>query len=293
MLADRGTLQRTDRNRGGSCHQRTSRRYTQRLLGGRSQQNGVPSHVRAPQDGRFCLVPVEILPQWRSSYPDCCRHPSGRARRASVFGSPDSQHPKSLKSDERPRKSPQRPRSGTSLGPLSDSRQVAGPRTCRDTSPSAGLVIHRRRHPSKHARRLILGTATIDLTWHRYCLEAYRVASGQKPAELQRTMREIRAGPSDQLDHRLGINVAQALCPEALRRAFVQENLRWLCRDCHLGKTRFDRLLARYLRSCRMDWRAALRVWESNRQWVAVFLDPFGIEFDRKNAARPGFPSAA
>ena len=77
------------------------------------------------------------------------------------------------------------------------------------------------------------------------------------------------------------------------RRAFVQENLRWLCRDCHLRKTRFDRLLARYLRACRMDWRAALRAWESNRRWAAVFLDPFGIEFDRKNAARPGFPSAA
>ena len=106
-------------------------------------------------------------------------------------------------------------------------------------------------------------------------------------------MCEICAGPSDELDHRLAIDVARALGTGALRRAFVQENLRWLCRDCHLGKTRFDRLLARYLRSCRMDWRAALRAWESNRRWAAVFLDPFGIEFDRKNAARPGFPSAA
>ena len=79
-------------------------------------------------------------------------------------------------------------------------------------------MIHRRRHPSKHARRLVLETATIDLTWHRYCLETHRIASGQKPAELQRTMREICAGPSDQLDHRLGINVAQALGPEACVR---------------------------------------------------------------------------
>ena len=106
-------------------------------------------------------------------------------------------------------------------------------------------------------------------------------------------MCEICAVPSDELDHRLAINVARALGPEALRRAFVQENLRWLCRDCHLRKTRFDRLLAHYLRSCRMDWRAALRAWESNCRWAAVFLDPFGIEFDRENAARPGFPSAA
>ena len=92
------------------------------------------------------------------------------------------------------------------------------PADCRDTSPSAGLVIHRRWHPSKHARRLVLETATIDLTWHRYCLETHRIASGQKPVELQRTMREICAGPSDQLDHRLGINVAQALGPEACVR---------------------------------------------------------------------------
>ena len=59
------------------------------------------------------------------------------------------------------------------------------------------------------------------------------------------------------------------------------------------AEIRLDRLLARYLRSCRMDWRPALRAWESNLRWAAVFLDPFGIEFDRKNAARPGFPSAA
>lgn len=175
-----------------------------------------------------------------------------------------------------------------------------------------GLAIHHRRHLSKHARRLILRTArwkepavrgicrwcgdpaaTIDLTWHRYCLDAYYVASGQRPSELQRTMCEICAGPSDELDRRLAINVARALGPEALRRAFVQENLRWLCRECHLRKTRFDRLLARYLRACGMNWRSALRAWDANRRWVGVFFRPFGLELIGQNTPRPGFRNAA
>ena len=47
-------------------------------------------------------------------------------------------------------------------------------------------------------------------------------------------MCEVCAGPSAKLDHKLVINVARALGLEALRRAFVQENLRWLCRPCHI-----------------------------------------------------------
>ena len=66
-------------------------------------------------------------------------------------------------------------------------------------------------------------------------------------------MCEVCAGPSAELDHQLAINVARAMGPAALRRAFVQENLRWLCRECHLSKTRFDRPLARYLRVCGLD----------------------------------------
>ena len=175
-----------------------------------------------------------------------------------------------------------------------------------------GLAIHHRRHPSKHARRLILRTArwgdppvrgvcrwcgdltaTIDLTWHLYCLDAYRVASGQKPSELQVTMCEGCGGAADELDHRLAINVARALGPATLRRAFTQENLRWLCRECHLRKTRFDRLLACYLRACRMDWHSALRAFAANREWAAAFLGPFGIEPDVASADRTGFRSAA
>ena len=131
-----------------------------------------------------------------------------------------------------------------------------------------GLVLHHRRHPSAHPRRLVRRTshwgdtpargvcrwchahaASIELTWHRYCLDAYLVASGQKPG-IQVTMCEGCGGPAAELDHRLAINVARALGPEAMRRAFTIENLGWLCRECHRRKTRLDRRLARFLRAC-------------------------------------------
>ena len=47
--------------------------------------------------------------------------------------------------------------------------------------------------------------------------------------------------PSDEMDHRLAIEVARALGPAAMLRAFTPENLRWLCRDCHRRKTDQDR----------------------------------------------------
>ena len=103
-----------------------------------------------------------------------------------------------------------------------------------------GLALHHRRNPSKHPRRLITRTvawndpivrgvcrwcddltSNIHLTWHVYCLDAYRSASGQKPGQLQVTMCEGCGGAGDELDHRLAINVARALGPEALRRAFT------------------------------------------------------------------------
>ena len=81
--------------------------------------------------------------------------------------------------------------------------------------------------------------------------------------------------------------------PEALRRSFTQENLRWLCRECHLRKTRFDRLLARYLRVCGMDWKTALHVLAANRRWAGEFLRPFGLGPEIKDTVRSGFKTAA
>ena len=119
-------------------------------------------------------------------------------------------------------------------------------------------------------------TSTIHLTWHDYCLAAYRVASGQKPG-IQMTMCEGCAGPADELDHRLAINVARAMGPEALRRAFTLENLQWLCSSCHRRKTIADRRLARFIRDCGLDWRRSLRVLHANRAWAGAFLSLFGI----------------
>ena len=107
-----------------------------------------------------------------------------------------------------------------------------------------GLVLHHRRHPAEHPRRLVNRTASwgeppvngicrwcYELTasprtrWHRYCLNAYRVASGQHPDEIQHTLCEICGDPSDEMDHRLAIEVAHALGPTAM--------LRRLCRRSH------------------------------------------------------------
>ena len=166
-----------------------------------------------------------------------------------------------------------------------------------------GLVLHHRRHPSVHPRRLVTRTASwrdspvrgvcrwchehtaaIHLTWDDYCLAAYRVASGQKPLGIQVTMCGGCGGPAEELDHRLAINVPRAMGPEALRRAFTLENLHWLCSSCHRRKTRLDRRLARFLSACSLDWRGALRAWRVNRAWAGAFLAPLGMVDAGKHA---------
>ena len=160
-----------------------------------------------------------------------------------------------------------------------------------------GLVLHHRRHPSEHPRRLVSRTARwgepplngicrwcYELTaspstrWHRYCLNAYRVASGQHPDEIQHTLCEMCGNPSDEMDHRLAIEVARALGPEAMLRAFTPENLRWLCRDCHRRKTRQDRLLAKFLSACSLDWHSARRLLGQHYDWLQTFLLPCSLE---------------
>ena len=136
-----------------------------------------------------------------------------------------------------------------------------------------GLVLHHRRHPAEHPRRLVNRTARwgeppqngicrwcyertahIKTRWHPYCLNAYRVASSQHSDEIQHTLCEICSGPSDEMDHRLAIEVARALGPTAmLRGAFTLYNLRWLGRSCHRRKTRQYRRLAKFLAACSLD----------------------------------------
>ena len=159
-----------------------------------------------------------------------------------------------------------------------------------------GLVLHHRRHQAEHPRRFVNCTASwgdppvngicrwcyertanIKTRWHLYCLNVYRVAPGQHPDEIQHTLCEICGNPSDEMDHRLAIEVARALGPAAMLRAFTLENLQWLCRECHRRKTRLDRRLARYLSGCSLDWRSAWRVARLNRAWLIAFLGPFGL----------------
>lgn len=106
---------------------------------------------------------------------------------------------------------------------------------------------------------------------------------------MQVTKCESCGGVADELDHRLAINVARAFGPAALKRAFNQENLHWPCRECRLRQSCLDRLLARHLRACRMDWHGALMVREWNREWASVFLGPFGLVQDAESVAMPGF----
>ena len=160
-----------------------------------------------------------------------------------------------------------------------------------------GLVMHHRRHPAEHPRRLVNRTARWDeppvagicrwcyeLTaspktrWHLYCLNAYRVASGQHPDEMQRTLCEMCGDLPDEMDHRLSIEVARALGPAAMLRAFTLDNLRWLCRSCHRRKTRQDRRLAKFVTACSLDWYGAQRLLRQNRKWALSFALPCSFE---------------
>ena len=160
-----------------------------------------------------------------------------------------------------------------------------------------GLVLHYRRHPSEHRRRLVNRTASwgeppvngicrwcyertasIKTRWHRYCLNAYRVASGQHPDEIQHTLCEICGDPSEEMDHRLAIEVARALGPAAMLRAFTPENLRWLCRCCHRYKTRQDWRLAKFLSACSLDWHSSRRLLRRHHTWLQSFLLPCSLE---------------
>ena len=170
-----------------------------------------------------------------------------------------------------------------------------------------GLVLHHRRHPSEHRRRLVNRTASwgeppvngicrwcYELTaspktrWHLYCLNAYRVASGQHPDEIQYTLCEICGDPSDEMDHRLSIEVARALGPAAMLRAFTLDNLRWLCRSCHRRKTRQDWQLAKFLSACSLDWYSAKRLLRQHHGWAQSFMLPCSLEPARLNSVGVG-----
>ena len=51
-----------------------------------------------------------------------------------------------------------------------------------------------------------------------------------------------------EIEHELAISVAVALGPDAIIRAFMPDNLRWMCHDCHVEKTRRDRLILKMVK---------------------------------------------
>ena len=56
-------------------------------------------------------------------------------------------------------------------------------------------------------------TANLRLTWHSYCYNAYRVAAGLSPQQIQKTLCQVCGDPAGELDHKLSIVVASALGP--------------------------------------------------------------------------------
>ena len=154
-----------------------------------------------------------------------------------------------------------------------------------------GLVRHHRRHPSAHPRRLVRRVrswgerpvngvcrwcgehaSSIQLTWHGYCLDAYRVASGQKPG-MQLTMCEGCAGPADELDHRLAINVARAL-GDRMRSNEPSRSRTCSGSAARATGTRPGSIAVLHAISGHARWtgEVALRVWRLNRTWAGIFL---------------------
>ena len=114
-------------------------------------------------------------------------------------------------------------------------------------------------------------TASARHSWHPSCVLYYAVASGKRmtmggkwvapPAacglcgrtqqdcddENNRGREVDWAGGLDykalrlELDHRVAIGIAARTGPREHARAFLPDNLWWLCSDCHLSKTTDDR----------------------------------------------------
>ena len=61
--------------------------------------------------------------------------------------------------------------------------------------------------------------------------------------------RNWRAGAVLEHEHELAISVAVQLGRAAIMRAFCPGNLRYLCYDCHVVKTKRDRTILKYLRN--------------------------------------------
>ena len=160
-----------------------------------------------------------------------------------------------------------------------------------------GLVLHHRRHPADHPRRLVNRTARwseppqngicrwccertahIKTRWHPYCLNAYRVASGQHPEEIQHTLCEMCGDPSDEMDHRLARAGPSryAECVHSRQPALAVPEL-------SPAQTRQDRRPANFLDACSLDWHSGKRLLRENRAWALSFMLPCSLRFFKKD----------
>ncbi len=77
--------------------------------------------------------------------------------------------------------------------------------------------------------------------WHLDCVDQYRAMRGESVVPTGPRVCELCGEPGQEIDHRVAISVARKNGPREYVRAFLLENLRWLCRACHVAKTRSDR----------------------------------------------------
>ena len=115
--------------------------------------------------------------------------------------------------------------------------------------------------------------------WHSECAKAYLVAKGlvvhagtSRPL-IKYTGCEECGSKAMEIDHRVALSVAWERMLTGDRRwwaAWTIGNLRWLCRECHVTKTRDDRYVLRKLRK-----RRSIREQISISGWLKDEFDPF------------------
>lgn len=82
--------------------------------------------------------------------------------------------------------------------------------------------------------------------WHTSCVRYHSLARGRGEPYIKKT--DCRCGkPGTELDHKVSIGVAARLGERDYVKAFLPENLEWLCRVCHKAKTNNDRKKIRAL----------------------------------------------
>ena len=90
--------------------------------------------------------------------------------------------------------------------------------------------------------------------WHSECIPWHSAStttlhpSWNDPNHERRHCADCGSTAQLEIEHEISIAVAVELGPRAVMRAFSPHNLRWLCHECHVAKTRRDRLILKYLR---------------------------------------------